>query len=203
MDMAATLDELPHMSSSEEGDAELMRRVGRGDAVACRVLVDRHLGSIMRFAHRLIGDATEAEDVAQDTFLRLWRHADRWEPKAKLTTWLHRVAYNLAVDRLRARRDMPVAQLPERADARSEAPAQMEQQQTSKAVNDALASLAERQRTAIALVYYQGLSNREAADVMGVQVDALESLLARGRRALRSKLADDAPDGQRDEQVES
>jgi RNA polymerase sigma-70 factor (ECF subfamily) len=150
----------------------------------------------------MIGDATEAEDVAQDTFLRLWRHADRWEPKAKLTTWLHRVAYNLSVDRLRARRNMLVAQLPERADAHAEASMQMERIQTSNAVNDALASLAERQRTAIALVYYQGMSNRDAADVMGVQVDALESLLSRGRRALRSRLAADGADSSGSEQVD-
>ena len=155
----------------------------------------------MRFAFRMIGDATEAEDVAQDTFLRLWRHAERWEPRAKLTTWLHRVAYNLSVDRLRARRDVLVERLPERADSRSAPTEQMATLETSKAVNDALASLAERQRTAIALVYYQGLSNREAADVMGVQVDALESLLSRGRRALRSKLAGEASDSSRGEQV--
>ncbi len=173
---------------SVASDDELMRRVARGDGVACRVLVDRHLRAIVSFAYRMLGDAGEAEDVAQEAFLRLWKTAPRWEPRAKITTWLFRVARNLSVDRLRARRDVPVSKLPERVDPSRVAADLLERGERDRAVAAALAALGERQRTAISLVYYQGMSNREAAEVMDVQVDALESLLSRGRRNLRKAL---------------
>ena len=174
--------------ASERDDVDLVRRVAAGDGVASRILVDRHLRSIVRFAYRMLGDMNEAEDVAQETFLRLWKNASRWEPRAKLSTWLFRVAHNLSVDRLRARRDVAVARLPEHVDPKAAVVELMERGERDLAVAQALESLPERQRTAISLVYYEGLSNREAADIMGVQVDALESLLSRGRRNLRKVL---------------
>lgn len=178
----------PSIPVSERDDVELVRRVAAGDGAASRILVDRHLRSLVRFAYRMLGDVNEAEDVAQETFLRLWKNASRWEPRAKLSTWLFRVAHNLSVDRLRARRDVSVSRLPERADPKAPVVEQMERGERDLAVARALEGLAERQRTAISLVYYEGMSNREAADIMGVQVDALESLLSRGRRSLRKAL---------------
>lgn len=168
-------------------DVELVRRVAAGDRIAGEVLVERHLRMIVGFAFRLLGDMAEAEDVAQETFLRLWKHADRWEPRAKLSTWLHHVARNLCIDRLRLRRgrEGEVMELP---DLRPGVVTLLESRQRDDAVQRALSQLAERQRSAIVLVYYQGLSNREAAQVLGVEVDALESLLARGRRTLRKLL---------------
>lgn len=187
--------------TSELDDEALMGRVAGGDGAACRLLVDRHLGSIVNFSYRMLGDRTEAEDIAQETFLRLWKTASRWEPKAKLTTWLHRVARNLCIDRLRTRRDLPSSQVPERADTAAGASTQMERMQLDQAVGRALSVLSEGQRSAISLVYYQGMSNKEAAEVMGLQVDALESLLARGRRSLRKQLqAEHAAD--RDDRME-
>jgi len=202
MHMVATADESSTDSQRDE-EVELMRRVADGDGAACRALVDRHLRSIMSFAYRMLGDISEAEDVAQETFLRLWKTASRWEPKAKLTTWLHRVARNLCVDRIRARRELLVQQLPERADPRGGASVQMEQSERDRAVVRALGELGERQRTAISLVYYQGMSNREAADVMEIQVDALESLLSRGRRNLRKQLEQAEPVSKRSAETES
>ena len=190
MRMASSTDETEPLSQREH-DGELVRRVAAGDKEASRALVDRHLRSIVNFAYRMLGDVAEAEDVAQETFLRLWKNADRWEPRAKLTTWLHHVARNLCVDRLRSRRKVASGEVPDHADSRPGAPTQLESRQRDRAVQEALSALAERQRAALTLVYYQGLSNREAADVLGVDVDALESLLARGRRSLRKRLAGD------------
>jgi RNA polymerase sigma-70 factor (ECF subfamily) len=199
MRMASSTDETESLSQREH-DGELVRRVAAGDKEASRALVDRYLRSIVSFAYRMLGDVAEAEDVAQETFLRLWKNADRWEPRAKLTTWLHHVARNLCVDRLRSRRNLAAGEVPDHADARPGASTQLESRQRDRAVQEALSELAERQRAAIALVYYQGLSNREAADVLGVDVDALESLLARGRRALRKRLAgeDETMSGERE-----
>lgn len=178
--------------SQQTAEAELVQRVLDGDAAAARQVVGQHLGPITGFAFRMLGDAAEAEDVAQETFLRLWRDLPRWEPRARLSTWLHRVAHNLCIDRLRANRTTPLDAASDPVDPRAGAPAQMEELQRSRAVAAALAELPERQRAAVTLVYHQGLSNREAAEVLGVDVDALESLLARGRQGLRKRLVDSA-----------
>src|SRR5689334_22807029 len=97
----------------EEPDETLMRRVGRGDQEACRARLERHLGRILALAGRPRGNPAEAEDVAQEVFLRLWTNARRWEPRARLGTWLHRVALNLCLDRLARRREAPLEAAPE------------------------------------------------------------------------------------------
>lgn len=176
-----------------EADAVLAGRAAGGDHGALRGIVDQHLGPITRFSFRMLGDAAEAEDVAQETFLRLWRELPRWEAKARLTTWLHKVAHNLCIDRLRARRPLSGQNASELVDPRAEALAQLEEHQRADAVARALAELPERQRAAVTLVYHQGLSNKQAAEVLGIDVDALESLLARGRQNLRKRLMQ--PDG--------
>lgn len=171
-------------------DAVLVARVGAGDSGACRTLMDAHLGRIHAFAWRMLGDAGEAEDVSQEAFLRLWRQAGKWRADAQAGTWLHRVAHNLCVDRLRKRRGDAGDELPELADPSPGPAAEHQRTQVASMVEGALARLPERQRAAIALVHYQEFGNIEAADIMGVSVEALESLLARGRRALREALAD-------------
>src|SRR5262245_12558446 len=101
----------------DESDETLMRRVGGGDGEACRTLVERHLGRVVAFAGRTLGNRADAEDVAQETFFRLWRKAGRWRPgEARLTTWLHRVALNLCLDRIARRRETPLDAVPEPAD---------------------------------------------------------------------------------------
>ncbi len=173
-----------------QADAALIARVGAGDSAACRVLVDAHLGRIHAFAWRMLGDAGEAEDVAQEAFIRLWRQAARWRAGARAGTWLHRVAHNLCIDRLRRRREIPGDSVPEQADPAPGPMAVRHRDQVAGAIQAALAGLPERQRAAIALVHYQELGNIEAAAVMDVSVEALESLLSRGRRGLRQRLAD-------------
>lgn len=178
-----------------EPDATLMNRVGTGDHAACRELVERHLGRILAFAGRVLGDRMMAEDVAQEVFLRLWSHAQRWHPRgARLTTWLHRIALNLCLDCLARRREMPLDGIDEPADPKPHATVRLQEQNLSRRVGKALDELPESQRIAITLCYYQGLRNNEAAEMLGISVEALESLSARGRRTLKSRLRDVIPD---------
>jgi len=169
-------------------EAALLRQVAEGDGVASRAVVDRYLTPIHRFAFRLLGDRAEAEDVAQESFLRLWRQAPRWKPKAKVSTWLYRVARNLCVDRLRARQTRQDASPPNPPEPAPNGASLLERRQLSETVQAAVGQLPERQRTALVLVHFQGLGNIEAAKVMDVNIEALESLLARARRQLRKRL---------------
>ena len=172
-----------------EADAILMRRVAAADAAACRELIDRELPGLLAFAYRLLGDRAEAEDIAQDAFLRLWQMAARWKPKAKIRTWLRRVTYNASIDRLRRRRPQVDPEDAAIADTARNPAEAAHAVQVEIAVAAALAELPERQRAAIALAHYDGLGNQETADILAISVEAVESLLARGRRALRSRLA--------------
>jgi len=179
----------------EESDETLMLRVGRGDREACRVLVERHLARIVAFAARTLGNRSDGEEVAQDVFLRLWVHARRWRAgEARLTTWLHRVAMNLCLDRLARRRETPLDGIPEPVDPAPGTTILVERREIGRQVERELAGLPPQQRIAITLCHYQGLRNIEAAEVMNVSVEALESLLARGRRTLRARLRDVAAD---------
>lgn len=175
-------------------DQDLVRRVGRGDPAAVQALVARKLPRLLALAQRMLNDPAEAEDVAQEAMLRAWKQAPRWVPgKARFDTWLHRVALNLCYDRLRRRRERPTETPPEQT---YEGPAPdrgLEARDVGRRVDAALAALPDRQREAVVLCHHQGLGNIEAAAAMEISVEALESLLSRGRRALRTVLADIRP----------
>lgn len=176
--------------NERDPDAELVARVGEQDPVAVRTLVSRKLPRLLALATRMLGDRMEAEDVAQETFVRIWKQAPHWkEGEARFDTWIHRVALNLCYDRLRGRREDPVAELPDEADPQALPDLQLDARVRDQRVRAALATLPARQREALVLNYYQELSNIEAAALMGITVDALESLLARARRSLRAQLA--------------
>lgn len=176
-------------------DAELIARVGRDDASAVRQLVARKLPRVLALAARMLGDRMEAQDVAQETFVRVWKQAPHWrEGEARFDTWLHRVAMNLCYDRLRTRRDVVDEEAADRlidetVPPAGEPEAALEARQHGERVRAALAALPPRQREALVLTYYQELSNAQAASLMGLSVDALESLLVRARRGVRAQLA--------------
>jgi RNA polymerase sigma-70 factor (ECF subfamily) len=177
--------------ASSDPDEALLTQIAEGDAAAVRALVSRKLPRVLGLAQRMLNDAGEAEDVAQETFLRVWRQAPKWRSgEARFDTWLYRVALNLCYDRLRRRREILTDDPPELPDDAPPADQALEAQDTGRAVAAALAKLPDRQREAIVLCHYQELGNIDAAAAMGVTVEAVESLLSRGRRALRAALAD-------------
>jgi len=175
-------------------DEDLVRRVGQGDPAAIQAMVARKLPRMLALAQRMLGDPIEAEDVAQEAMLRAWKQAPHWTPgKARFDTWLHRVGLNLCYDRLRRRREIPTEAPPDRPDDGPAPDRGLLAAELGARVDTALARLPERQREAIVLCHYQELTNIEAADLLKISVEALESLLSRGRRALRLTLADVSP----------
>lgn len=182
-------------SNGSVTDDVLIERVGRGDRDAARILMDRMLPKILGLSQRMLKDPLEAEDVAQETFIRVWKAADRFEKgRAKVSTWISRIAINLCYDRLRKRREVLTDEVPERADQGISQETAMVRDESANRVVDAVNKLPDRQRMAMELVHFQEMSNIKAAEIMSVSVEALESLLARGRRKLKSLLMQDAGD---------
>ncbi|TWH80284.1 RNA polymerase sigma-70 factor (ECF subfamily) [Novosphingobium taihuense] len=170
-------------------DAALMREVAHGSVEAFTMLVDRHSPALYRVAMRMLSDTAEAEDVVQDCFARLWQNAPRWSPSgAGLVGWLHRVTMNLCFDRKRRFRVVTVETVPDTADEAPLADRRIEADQASEAVAAALADLPERYRAALVLCYYEGFSNALAAQVLDLNIKAMESLLFRARRQMRTLL---------------
>ena len=165
-----------------------MDRVQHQDRDAFAILVERHIDAIHAFNFRSTRNTEDAADLAQETFLRVWNSASTWRPhRVKFTTWLHRIARNLCIDAHRRQRESTGidANLAAEDGAPDAAPTV---ERLRRALHQALSDLPERQRTALVLCHRQGMTNRDAALVLEVSVDALESLLARARRTLRLKL---------------
>lgn len=164
---------------------------GNGDQTAAALLTRRLTPRVLAYASRLLGDATEAEDVAQEAMLRLWRIAPDWrQGEAKVSTWLYRVVTNLCTDRLRVRnRQAPLETAGDPADGRPAAEETLTDAHRARALHDALGTLPDRQRQAVVLRHLESLSNPEIAEVMDIGVEAVESLTARGKRALAAALS--------------
>jgi RNA polymerase sigma-70 factor (ECF subfamily) len=171
-------------------EATLLEGVAAGEAAAFRVLVERHLATVLAIARRMLKDDAEAEDVAQETLLRLWRHAAQLQLGAGgLRPWLRRVAANLCIDRVRARRNTAVVEQMLEDSEPARQVRQLAERELAGRVDAALKALPERQRLAITLFHYEGMSQIEVGQVLGISDEAVESLLARARRTLKATLS--------------
>ena len=180
---------MPFEGPADEADDVLLRRFALGDSGAARVLTLRLTPRVYAHAARLLGDRAEAEDVAQEAMLRLWKLAPDWrEGEAKVTTWLYRVTANLATDRLRKRRGVSLDSVPEPEDDAPSAADGLQQAARATALDAALADLPDRQREAVVLRHIEGLGNPEIAQIMDISAEAVESLVARGKRGLTQAL---------------
>lgn len=192
--MQARADESGHQPRADAGnegasDAVLIERTVSGDASAFAEIVARHVAAVSGIARRILGDDAEAEDVVQEAFLKLWRLAPGLTIDATgARPWLRRVVSNLCIDRIRSRRRVDVRdELPEVAVPASQV-RELEAEDTAARVDKALQALPERQRLALTLFHFEGLSQIEVAASMGISDEAVESLLARGRRSLKAAL---------------
>jgi len=180
---------LRHSPWSAETDHGLMSLIQTGNKPAFTELARRHIPRMLSFAQRYV-QRSEAEDILQEALTRIWLKANQWRDcGSSPRSWLMRIVYNLSMDSLRKQPTLSEQPIDEQA-AASNGPAQdyeqeIKQQQLDKAMQD----LPERQRSAILLTVYQAMSNREAAEVLEVSVDALESLLSRGRRSLKQNIS--------------
>lgn len=179
--VAVPLPELP--------DEELMRRIRDSDRAAYRILVNRHLKRAFSLARRISGSDAEAEDIVQDAFLQIWQRRERWTDEgARFTTWLYRVITNRCIDFRRRPVTDELAPDLEPADDRPDAVHAIHRREVATRLAKAQERLSPQQRAAVALFYFQGLSAADAASVMQISVNALESLLKRARQQLRAHL---------------
>ena len=170
-------------------DEALLRRLAANDEAAFRLLVERHIDRAFSVALRLLGNRADAEDVVQDTMLKVWTHRGQWQQgRAKFSTWLYRVVTNRCIDLRRQPRTDNVDAVPEPADAQPDAVTTMQRDEVSLLLEAAMQRLPEQQRVAVILSYHESMSNGEIAEVMETTVSAVESLLKRGRQQLRDLL---------------
>ncbi len=174
-------------------DETLMAAIATGDRLAFARLVERHLARTVGLGTRLMGSRADGEEIAQEAFSRVWSHAARWRPmgsggNARFTTWLYRIVVNLAIDRKRRPTHAPMDDVDEPVDEADDGFTRIHRRQISDAVTEAMLQLPERQRVALALCFFEGMSNIEAGKIMALSVGAVESLLVRARRSLRQGL---------------
>jgi RNA polymerase sigma-70 factor (ECF subfamily) len=175
---------------SEKGDNELLALLQEGSHVAFAELVRRHTERYYRLAFRYLQNRESAEDVVQDAFLKLWEDPRRWQPdkNTKFTTWFYRVVVNLCLDWQKKKQPVELNEDMPLLDNRESADEAMQRKQEQLALERAIAALPERQRTAINLCYDEGLSNQDAADVMAINLKALQSLVMRAKATLKERL---------------
>lgn len=180
----------PLVSWRDAPDAAVLLAYANGDSDAARVLSQRLVPRVLAQATRMLADQAEAEDVAQEAMMRLWKIAPDWrQDEAQVSTWLYRVAANLCTDRLRKRRGVSLDQIAEPTDPEMSAASRLQETSRLQALADALAQLPDRQAQAVSLRHLEGLSNPEIADIMDISLRSVESLTARGKKALTDILS--------------
>lgn len=194
-----TMEPNPSPARIDDGnvDFELMARIGEGDHAAFRELVERHQNTVIGTVAKMLGNPSDAEDISQQVFLRIWRNARRYRPDARFTTYLFTITRNLVFNETRRRgRKKEVSadereenshhQIEDSPDRRPDA--ELLQSELREAIDAAIAALPESQRMAVVLRRYEQLSYEEIAAVLGLSVSAVKSLLFRARSALRETL---------------
>jgi RNA polymerase sigma-70 factor, ECF subfamily len=180
---------LGHTHVVHDEDCELLDRLAANDEAAFRCLVERHIDRAYAIALRILGSPADAEDVVQDTFLKIWTRRGEWQQgRAKFSTWLYRVVTNRCIDLRRRPRTEDVDAVPELADPQPDAVSAMQRSEVITMLEDAMNLLPEQQRIAVILSYHEDMSNAEVAEVMETTVAAVESLLKRGRQQLKKIL---------------
>ncbi|MBN2414775.1 RNA polymerase sigma factor [bacterium] len=177
-------------------DAALMERVKQGDQQAFRTIVESHQSSIFSLCMQYLNDRQDAEEVAQDVFIKLYKAADGYEPRAKLSTFLYRIAVNLSLNRIRDRRRKRLVSLDMfghksellEGESPDQPDRQMEQDENAALIRRAIDALPANQRTAVLLKQYHGMSYEEIASVMKCSVSAVESRLFRAKLNLKKEL---------------
>ncbi len=181
---------MPFDTISDTPDEALLVLYANGDKAAAQALMMRLTPRVLGYAARLLSDHSEAEDVAQEAMLRLWKIAPDWrQGEAKVSTWLYRVVSNLCTDRLRKKRGVALDLVAEPEDGKPSATQTMIEAQRATALQNALNQLPQRQRSAVVLRHLQGATNPQIAEILEISVEAVESLTARGKRALTAILA--------------
>jgi RNA polymerase sigma-70 factor (ECF subfamily) len=188
---------LPARPEDDAEDVRLMGLVARGDTAAFETLVERHQALVAGTVARMLGSNSDAEDIAQLVFIRVWKSAGRYVARAKFTTWLLKITRNLVFNEMRrAKRHPPVPvqidpeteELPLKDEAAATPSATLLQEELQKAIESAIVLLPETQRMALVLRRYEELSYEDIADVMELSVPAVKSLLFRARTELRERL---------------
>lgn len=192
---------MPFDTMNDTPDEALLVLYANGDSAAAQALMMRLTPRVLGYATRLLNDRSEAEDVAQDAMLRLWKIAPDWrQGEAKVSTWLYQVVGNLCTDRLRKRRTVALDAVAEPEDGRASVVEGLIEIERAAALKAGLATLPERQRQAVILRHIEGATNPEIAQILEISTEAVESLTARGKRALTAALADRRKDlGYRDD----
>jgi RNA polymerase sigma-70 factor (ECF subfamily) len=182
----------PRDFTAENDDDGLLAQVASGDRRAFALLMDRHIDRAHGLAKRVLGNKSDAEDVVQDAFMKVWQKAGQWQPgRAQFSTWLYRVVVNRCLDLKRKPVNAALDNVAEQSDDRPDAYEDIAARERQAKIAGAVAALPERQRTAVALSYTAGMSNAQAAETMEISVKAFESLLVRAKRELRGRLAGD------------
>jgi RNA polymerase sigma-70 factor (ECF subfamily) len=182
----------PRDFTAENDDDGLLAQVAAGDRRAFAQLMDRHIDRAHGLAKRVLGNKSDAEDVVQDAFMKVWQKAGQWQPgRAQFSTWLYRVVVNRCLDLKRKPVNAALDNVAEQSDDRPDAYEDIAARERQAKIAGAVAALPERQRTAVALSYTAGMSNAQAAETMEISVKAFESLLVRAKRELRGRLAGD------------
>lgn len=177
---------------SHDEDTALLLRIAQRDGEAYRLLVNKYLSTCVHFAERMLGNRQDAEDIAQETCLKIWNRPADWENRARFSTWLYRVVFNACIDH--KRRHVTVVELDFDAlhDRSRLADDVLIEREQSEVVRNLLQQLPDRQRVALVLCYYEEVSNRHAAEIMGINVGALQQLLFRARQNLKTLLSETA-----------